>query len=153
MSPPEPAAIVWAPLTRRCHGLRSINDAMQQCHSTCRLDFTNRQSNAIHSCDTEDGGVRDAVTHVPDYGHREVAWWNLDSDSVLTSANEAATMTDLVSHHDGELVGAVQIVHDQDPARGYVLEFSGSSDHPGFVEIEPSPSWNLNESVPAKSLF
>ena len=56
LSPPEPAAIVRSRLTRRCHGLRSINDAMQQCHSTCRLDFTNRQSNAIHSCDTEDGG-------------------------------------------------------------------------------------------------
>ena len=126
---------------------------MQQCHSTCRLDFTNWQSNAIHSCDTEDGGVRDAVTHVPDYGHREeVAWWNLDSDSVLTSANEAATMTDLVSHHDGELVGAVQIVHDQDPARGYVLEFSGSMTTPGSWRSSRARPGTSTSQSPAKSL-
>jgi hypothetical protein len=122
-----------------------INDAMQQCHSTCRLDYTNTQSHNLPSCDTEDGGVLDAVTAVPDYGHREVAWWNLDSDSVLSAANEAASMTDQVSHHDGQLVGAVSIVYDPDPARGYVLQFDGNADHPGFVEVPPSPAFNLNE--------
>ena len=121
-----------------------VDDAMQQCHSTCRLDTTNT-IHTIASCDTEDGGVNDATTGVSDYGHTEVAWWTMDSDSILTAVNEAGQVTDQVSHHDGQMVGAVSVVYDSDPARGFVLKFDGSNEHPGFVEVPPSPAWNLNE--------
>jgi len=54
-------------------------------------------------------------------------------------------VTDQVSHHDGQMVGAVSVVYDDDVARGFVLQFDGSDDAPGFVEVPPSPAWNLNE--------
>jgi hypothetical protein len=38
---------------------------------------------------------------VDDYGHTEVLYFNFDTDSVLTAAQDAGTATDLVSHHDG----------------------------------------------------
>jgi hypothetical protein len=144
-------AICYAAAQKECYdetcAFRStqwyIDDAMQQCHTTCQIDQTNR-IHRIATC-AEDDAPADPTTGLTDYGHTEVAYWNLDGDSRLTVDNEAGTLTDLVSHHDGQLTGAVAVVYDPDPARGFVLAFSGDADAPGFVEVPQSPSWNLNE--------
>ena len=52
-----------------------------------------------------------------DYGHTEVLYFNFDSDSALTATQDAGTATNLILHHDGNLLGQVSVLYDQPSVR------------------------------------